>query len=217
VIFGKVAGLSTDGMPMSLFYLSGIVVWNFFSENVTRNATIFVDNRPLFSKVYFPRVVTPLAITLSGFMKLTIQLLLFLGFWCYEFYHNPDLIRPNAWILMTPVICIMTAMLSMGIGMIVSGLTAKYRDLKFLMTFGVQLLLYLTPVIYPVSILSGNFKKIIHLNPLSSIIEVFRFGFLGSGDISLPWLGYSAVVCILFFMLGLVIFNRTEKNVMDTV
>jgi len=215
LIFGRIAGLSTDGLPMVLFYMAGITLWNYFSECLTRTATVFKDNAAIFGKVYFPRLIMPLSIVTSNLVKLAIQFGLFLIIWIY--YLSIGQVKPNLYILLTPLLVVLMGGLSLGFGMIISAMTTKYRDLAFLLTFGVQLLMYATPVIYPLSSISNKYKPLILANPMSSIIETFRYGFLGNGSFDWMMLGYSTVFTILVVMVGTIIFNKVEKSFMDTV
>jgi len=215
VIFGRIAGLSTDGLPMVLFYLAGITLWNYFSECLTRTSTVFKDNAAIFGKVYFPRLVMPLSIIASNLVKLCIQFGLFLLLWGY--YLVDGQIQPNAYLLLSPILIVLMGGLSLGFGMIISAMTTKYRDLAFLLTFGVQLLMYATPVIYPLSSISEEYRPLILANPMSSIIETFRYGFLGSGTFSWLMLGYSTIFAIGIVIVGTVVFNKVEKSFMDTV
>jgi len=217
LIFGRIAKLSTEGMPMLVFYLSGITVWNYFADTLNKTATVFRDNAAMFGKVYFPRLTVPVSIIISSLVRFGIQLALFLGVWIY-YLAKGSAIHPN-WplILLTPVLVVIMGLLSLGLGMIISALTTKYRDLIMLLTFGVQLLMYATPVIYPVSSLPPQYKWIILANPMSAIIETFRYAFLGSGSFSWLNLGYSLVVTIILVMIGTIVFNRVEKSFTDTV
>jgi len=215
-IFGRIAGLSTDGLPMMLFYLAGITLWNYFSECLNRTATVFKDNASVFGKVYFPRLVMPLSIVASNLVKLGIQFALFLVTWIYYLVTDSS-VHPNAAILLFPVLVLMLGGLGLGFGMIISALTTKYRDLAFLLTFGVQLLMYATPVIYPLSSISDKYKWLILMNPMSSIIETFRYGFLGTGTFNWTYLSYSGGFTVVILLLGAIIFNKVEKSFMDTV
>lgn len=216
LIFGRIAGLSTDGLPMMLFYLAGITMWGYFSECLNRTATVFKDNASVFGKVYFPRLVMPLSIVVSNLVKLGIQFVLFLGFWGYYTATGAN-VQPNAALLLFPVLIMLMGGLGLGFGMIISAMTTKYRDLVFLLTFGVQLLMYATPVIYPLSTIGEKYKWLILANPMSSIIETFRYGFLGTGSFHWGYLTYSAGFTLVVLLLGTVIFNRVEKSFMDTV
>ena len=216
LIFGRIAGISTDGTPMLLFYLSGITIWNYFAECLNRTATVFKDNESVFGKVYFPRLVMPLSIVISNLVKFGIQFILFMCLWGFYFYSDAS-IRPNITALLAPFLIIIMGGLGLGFGMIISALTTKYRDLVFLMTFGVQLLMYATPVIYPLSSISEKYKFLITVNPMTAIIETFRHGFLGAGSFSWLSLGYSTLFMLLILSLGTIIFNQVEKTFMDTV
>lgn len=229
IVFGNMAKLSTDQMPSMPFYLAGITLWNYFSECLTRTATVFKDNAAVFGKVYFPRLVMPISIILSNLVKLAIQLLLFLGFWTYHLVSGPPAavpgdplpilaMHPNALIALTPVLVLLMGGMGLGFGMLISAMTTKYRDLIFMLTFGVQLLMYATPVIYPLSsALKHSYKWLVLANPMTPIIETFRYAFLGKGVFSWAYLGYSAAFTIIIMLLGTVVFNKVEKSFMDTV
>lgn len=215
-IFGRMAGLSTDGLPMLLFYLSGVTIWNYFAETLTKTATVFKDNAQMFGKVYFPRLTMPFSIVLSNLVRFLIQMLLFLVVWVWYISQNAA-IHPNYYILLTPLLVLMMGLLALGLGMIISAMTTKYKDLVFLLTFGIQLLMFATPVIYPLSSLPEKYHWIILANPMSSIVETFRYAFLGSGTFKWMYLGYSAIFTLVILVLGTIIFNRVEKNFTDTV
>lgn len=215
-IFGRMAGLSTDGLPMMVFYLAGITIWNYFSETLTKTATVFKDNAQMFGKVYFPRLTMPFSIVVSNMVRFFIQFLLFIIIWAY-YLAKTDSIHPNLYILLTPVLVIIMGLLALGLGMVISALTTKYKDLIFLLTFGVQLLMFATPVIYPLSSLPEKYQWIILANPITPIVETFRYAFLGSGTFSWGYLGYSFGVTIVILMLGAIVFNKVEKNFTDTV
>ncbi len=216
LIFGRVAGLSTDGLPMLLFYLSGITVWNYFSETLNKTATVFKDNAQMFGKVYFPRLTMPVSIVISNLVRFGIQFFLFLFFWVYYLFTTAQ-VHPNGYMLLTPLLIAVMGLLALGLGMIISALTTKYKDLIFLLTFGVQLLMYATPVIYPLSSISEKYRWILMANPMSAIVETFRYAFLGSGFFSWGHLGYSVVFSIVILLLGTVVFNKVEKGFTDTV
>jgi len=215
-IFGRVAGLSTDGLPMMAFYLAGITIWTYFSEAFNKTASVFRDNAQIFGKVYFPRLTMPVSIVISNLVRFLIQFSLFIAVWAY-YLSTTDTLHPNVYLLLTPLLVIMMGLLALGFGMIFSAMTTKYRDLIFLLTFGIQLLMYATPVIYPLSSISEKYKMIILANPMSAIVETFRFGFLGSGSFSWGQLGYSFGFSVLVLLLGTIIFNRVEKSFTDTV
>jgi len=216
LIFGYIAGISTSNMPKTLFYLAGITLWTYFAECLNRTATVLKDNAPIFGKVYFPRLVMPLSIVVSNLVKLAIQFGLFLIVW---FYHivTSDVLHPNAAIALFPILVIIMGGLGLGLGLIITALTKKYRDLIFLITFGVQLLMYATPIIYPLSSIPEKYKWLIMMNPITPIVETFRYAFLGTGDFSLISLLYSGGFMVLILLLGVIIFNRVERSFMDTV
>jgi lipopolysaccharide transport system permease protein len=216
IIFGNIAGISTDGVPQFLFYLSGITLWSYFAESLNKVSTVFKDNANMFGKVYFPRLIMPLSIVVSGLIKLGIQFGIFLIVLTYYFLFKGN-IHPNIWSLAIPLLIFFLALQSLGLGMIISSLTTKYKDLVFLVTFGIQLFMFITPVIYPSSILPANFKFIFELNPLTGIFECFRYGFLGAGAFKPLMLFYSSLSATGIFLLGSLIYNKVEKDFMDTV
>ena len=216
VLFGNIAKLSTDGTPQILFYLSGITVWNYFSESLTKTSTVFTANAGMFGKVYFPRLIMPLSIVASSLMKFAVQFGIFILILLYYVFFTETVV-PNAWVLITPLLILLMAMFALGVGMIFSSLTTKYKDLSFLLSFGVQLFMYITPVVYPVSALPEKYRFLLYFNPLSPIFECFRYAFLGSGSFDLFNLLWSAVFILLILVVGTVIFNKVEKSFMDTV
>lgn len=215
-VFGNLAGISTDGIPAPLFYLAGITSWNYFADCITKTSTVFKDNSNLFGKVYFPRLILPFSIVVSNLIRFLVQFLLFILVLCFYSYSDPSL--HFTWVLILfPVILLMMAMLGLGLGLIITGLTTKYRDLAFLVTFGVQLLMYTTTVIYPLSSAPQQFKFFINLNPMTTVIEIFRLGFLGVGIFSIGSFLYSVFFTLVIFSLGFFIFNRTERSFVDTI
>ena len=216
IIFGQIASLPTDGLPQFLFYMSGTVLWSYFSDCLTKTSNTFVQNSQLFGKVYFPRLAVPVSILISNLITFAMQFIFFLLFVAYFALRGAE-IRPNLWMLAFPLLLLIMAGLGLGLGVLISALTTKYRDLRFLVSFGVSLLMYATPVIYPASAVPERFQLLIRLNPVTSIVETFRYGFLGSGSVS-PWeLVYSAVFMLITVALGAVVFNRVEATFMDTV
>ena len=215
-IFGNLAGLSTDGLPQPLFYMAGITAWNYFSDCLTKTSTVFRDNAQIFGKVYFPRLIMPLSIVVSNLVRFGVQFLLFLFMLMYYYFTDASFHITTA-VLLFPLLVLLMALLGLGLGLIITALTTKYRDLAFLISFGVQLMMYATTVIYPLSASPANYKILIELNPMTGIIEAFRFGFLGKGVLSFNTLGYSTLVTLLSLLLGVVIFNKTEKTFVDTV
>lgn len=216
VLFGNIAKLSTDGTPQILFYLSGITVWNYFSESLTKTSTVFTANAGMFGKVYFPRLIMPLSIVASSLMKFAVQFGIFILILLYYVFFT-ETVATNAWVLITPFLILLMAMFALGVGMIFSSLTTKYKDLSFLLSFGVQLFMYITPVVYPVSALPEKYRFLLYFNPLSPIFECFRYAFLGSGSFDLFNLLWSAVFILVILVAGTVIFNKVEKSFMDTV
>ncbi len=216
VIFGNLAHISTDGIPPVLFYMCGITLWNYFSETLTKTADTFTANANIFGKVYFPRMIVPLSVVLSNLIKFSVQLFLFLSVWIY-FLITKDDIHPNVYMLLVPLLILLMGFLGLAFGIIISSMTTKYRDLKFLVGFGVQLLMYATPIVYPLSIVPEKYKWIILANPVTSIIETFKFSFLGIGDFNIWHLAYSLIFTIILFFIGLVVFHKFEKSFMDTV
>jgi lipopolysaccharide transport system permease protein len=216
LVFGKIAGISTDGLPGPLFYMAGVTLWNYFSDCITKTSTVFRDNAGIFGKVYFPRLITPLSIIISNLLRFSVQLLLFFGFMAW-FAFTGTAIHLNACALLFPVLIILIAAIGLGSGMIISGLTTKYRDLAFLLMFGMQLLMYATTVIYPLSSAPTKYKWLIVANPMTAIIETFRYGFLGRGSFSWNMLGYSTIFALVVLIAGTVIFTKVERNFVDTV
>ena len=216
VIFGRIAQLPTDDVPPMLFYMAGITAWTYFAECLNRTSTTFIQNASIFGKVYFPRLCVPLSVVISNLIKFAIQFSLFLGFLVF-FWLKGSPIHPNISILLTPIFLLMMAALGLGVGIIVSALTTKYRDLQVLVTFGVQLAMYATPLIYPLSIFPNSARWIAILNPMAPIIEAFRYAFLGQGLFSWSYLGISAGITAGILFLGIVLFNHVEKTFMDTV
>jgi lipopolysaccharide transport system permease protein len=217
VVFGGFAQLSSDGMPRLLFYLSALTIWNYFSECFTKTSSVFITNASIFGKVYFPRLIIPISIVVSNLLKFLIQFSLFLGFLIYYLIDGGYPIKPNLAILLLPVLIIIMAGISLGAGMIFSAMTTKYRDLTFLLTFGIQLLMYATPVIYSVQSIPEKYRGWVMMNPLSPVVEAFRYAFLGTGQFSVFSLTYSASFMVVLLMVSVVIFNRVERTFMDTV
>lgn len=215
-IFGNLAGLSTDGLPQPLFYMAGITAWNYFADCLTKTSTVFRDNANIFGKVYFPRLIMPLSIVVSNLVRFGVQMLLFFMMMAYYAYSGGSF-APNAYVLLFPILVLQMALLGLGLGLVITALTTKYRDLAFLISFGVQLMMYATTVIYPLSAAPANYKWLIELNPMTGIIEAFRFGFLGQGELTFSSFGYSVAFTLVALVLGVIIFNKTEKTFVDTV
>lgn len=218
-VFGGIAGISTDGIPQAVFYLSGLVCWNYFSDCLSKCSDTFNANQQIFGKVYFPRLIVPLSITVSNLIKMAIQLVLFLVVYIY-YYVTLDCFQINPTILLFPLLIIMLGCLGLGFGLIISSMTTKYRDLRFLISFGVQLWMYITPVIYPLSVMKNNYPHymwVIVANPLTSILETFKYGFTGVGVFDWWYLLYSFIFTVVILLLGIVVFNRVQKNFMDVI
>jgi len=215
LVFGNIAGISTNGTPKIAFYLSGVVMWNYFSTSLTQTSTVFTVNAPIFGKVYFPRLIMPLSIVVSNLMQFGIQFLLFLIIVIYYTFQGQ--LHPNIFVLLTPVLIVLMAAFALGVGMIFSSMTTKYKDMAMLLTFGVQLFMYATPIVYPLSTINDKYKYLIELNPLTAIIENFRYAFLGSGSLNIEALGYSCVMIGILLAIGTIIFNRIQKGFMDTI
>ena len=216
IVFGRIAGISTDGVPPFLFYMAGTVIWNYFSTVLLSTSETFTQNASIFGKVYFPRIAVPIATLLSKLIAFAIQFTFFL---CIlgVFVMQGAKVTPNAWILATPLLLLMMAMFSLGLGTIVSALTTRYRDLTVLVSFGTQLLMFASPIIYPMSALPEKWQHVAGLNPIAPIVELFRYSYLGVGTVSLLHLLYSLIVIVLVLYFGVVLFNRIERTFMDTV
>jgi lipopolysaccharide transport system permease protein len=214
-VFNNIAGISTDDVPAPLFYLAGTTVWNYFQACFLATSTTFTTNASLFGKVYFPRMVSPISTVISNLLKFFIQLGLFLCLWGYYFLKGQ--VEGNSTVLLFPIYVALIAGISLGLGIIISSLTTKYRDLTYFISFGVTLLMYITPVIYPLSSIPAQFKFYIEYNPIAPIIEAFRFGFTNHGQFNVGDLVYSASCMVVLLFVGIILFNKTEKTFMDTV
>jgi lipopolysaccharide transport system permease protein len=217
VIFGNIASLPTDGLPQFLFYMSGTVVWSYFASCLTKTSETFVQNANLFGKVYFPRLAVPVSILISNLITFLIQFAMFLVFMLFFILRGTNIQLNWLWIALSPILILMMAGLGLGFGIIISSLTTKYRDLRFLVTFGVSLLMYATPVIYPASSIPERFQWAIQANPMTPVIEAFRFAFLGAGTVDVNHLLYSFGFMLVVVIIGSIIFNRVEQTFMDTV
>jgi lipopolysaccharide transport system permease protein len=216
VIFSNIANIPTDGIPPFLFYMAGIVPWTYFANCLTQTSSTFITNVGIFGKVYFPRIVVPISVVITNLLTFSIQFGLFLVFLFY-FYFKGAIIQPNIWILLVPLLLIQMAALGLGMGILISSLTTKYRDLALALGFGVQLWMYATPIVYPLSQIPVKWQWLFALNPMTAIIETFRYAFLGSGAIQ-PWiLGVSLCMTLLILAGGIILFSRVEKTVMDTI
>ena len=219
VVFGGIANISTDGIPQPLFYLGGICMWQYFSDCLNKTSSTFTDNAGIFGKVYFPRLVVPLANVLSNLLRFGIQLVLFLIVYAiYQIWIIPGGIHTNGYALLLPLLVLMLAGLALGFGILFSSLTTKYRDLQLLLTYFVSLWMYATPIIYPLSTITHpKLHFLMSLNPLTGIVEAFKYGFLGAGEFSWGLLAYSFCFMVVLLAIGIVIFNHVQKTFMDTV
>ena len=217
IVFGGIAGIPTDGVPQPLFYLAGICIWQYFADCLNKTSATFIANQSVFGKVYFPRLVAPLSTVTAGLVKLGVQFMLFVIVYSYYILTGVPMCL-NFYALLLPVLIIMIAGLALGFGIIVSSLTTKYRDLTILFTFVVQLWMYGTPVIYPLSTITNETLKFaMMLNPITAVVETFKYGFLGVGEFSWGLLGYSFAFMLVVLTIGIVIFNKVQRSFMDTV
>ena len=217
IVFGGIAGISTDGLPQALFYLAGILCWQYFADCLNKTSSTFTTNQNIFGKVYFPRLIVPLATVSSNLVRLFIQLFLFLVVYVYYLVVGVD-VAPNWYVLLFPILVLMLAGLALGFGIIISSMTTKYRDLTILFTFVVQLWMYATPIIYPLSTITNTtVRTVMLLNPITSIVETFKYGALGIGSFSWGALGYSFGFMVVLLGIGIVVFNKVQRSFMDTV
>jgi lipopolysaccharide transport system permease protein len=216
-LFSEVAHLSTDGLPGPLFYLGGTTIWNYFQACFNGASTTFSANAGIFGKVYFPRLITPISLIISNLLKLAFQFLTYIGFLIYYHYQTSTLIFHFEMLYILPFVIITLAIIALGSGILVSSLTSKYRDLTPVVGLGMTVFMYATPIMYPVSAIPGVYRPYLHLNPISPLIEVFRYIFTGTGTFTLTGLIYSFLFGLIILILGVFIFNRTEKTFMDTV
>jgi lipopolysaccharide transport system permease protein len=216
VIFGNVAKLSTDGLPPFLFYMAGNTMWTYFSMCLTNTANTFTANSGIFGKVYFPRLAIPISVVISSLLSFILRFAMFLAFLLYFYLRGSD-IHLDVWAFALPLLVLIMSGLGLGFGIIVSSLTTKYRDLQNLVSFGVQLLMYATPIIYPLSTVPDNWKWLLLVNPLTPVVEIFRLGFLGVSSINPLFILYSILFTIAILLFGILIFNRVENTFMDTV
>jgi lipopolysaccharide transport system permease protein len=216
VIFGQIASLPTDGLPRFLFYMSGTVIWNFFSSCLIGTSGTFIANANIFGKVYFPRLAVPVSVVISKLLSFSIQFAMFLLFLGY-FWLAGSNVHPNLWIFLLPIFLLLMAGLGLGLGIIISSLTTRYRDLQYLVVFGIQLWMYATPVIYPISSVPDQLRIFILINPMTPIIETFRYAFLGGGSLNGLYLLYSLGFMLAVLFIGMLMFNRVENTFMDTI
>ena len=216
VVFGGIAGIPTDGLPQPMFYLAGIVCWQYFADCLNKTSSTFTANAGIFGKVYFPRLIVPLSTVTSNLVRMGIQFLLFIAVYLYFIFSGVQ-VAPNIYVLLMPVLILMLAGLALGFGIIISSMTTKYRDLTILFTFVVQLWMYATPVIYPLSTMSPERQWIMALNPVTSIVEAFKYGTMGVGTFNWGMLGYSFGFMVALLLVGIVVFNKVQRSFMDTV
>ncbi len=217
VVFGKIAQISTDGVPQFLYYMAGNTAWAYFSTCLTSTASTFTGNAGLFGKVYFPRLITPLSTVIYAMLSFFLQLILMICLMVYFAVSSPGCIHPNGWITLLPLMVVQMAMLGMGTGIIISALTTKYRDLSILVGFGVQLWMYATPIVYPLSAVPSNLRGLILLNPMMPVVNNFKYAFLGCGEPEIFSWAISWGMTLLLLFVGIIIFSRVEKTFLDTV
>ena len=216
LIFGKIAKLTTDGTPPFLFYMSGTILWSYFSFCLRETSNIFVKNAGIFGKVYFPRIIVPISSIIIGFVQFGIQFTLFLGLYIYFFTSGID-IKPNYLVLTLPLIVLQMAILGLGFGSLISSLTAKYRDLTFAMTFFIQIWMYLTPIVYPLSQVPEKYRLLYMINPMTAIVELFRAAFFNINTIDPKLIMVSVSITMIYLVFGIILFKRTERSFIDTV
>lgn len=216
VVFGNIAGLAPSGVPTFAFYMCGSIAWGYFSSCLTATSHTFTANSAILGKVYFPRLVMPVSTVLSQLISFAEQFCFFLIFLFYYLITGAN-VHPNLWVLLTPVILLHLALLSLGVGIIISALTTKYRDLAMVVGFGVQLWMYATPVAYDISVIPDKFLSLYMLNPVTPIITMFRYAYLGVGEPCMPFYAISFAVTLAVLFIGILMFNRVEKTFMDTV
>lgn len=217
IIFSRVAGIPTDGIPEPLFYLSGVCLWNYFSQCLTKVSGTFAGNAGLFGKVYFPRLITPLSAVVSQLFRFSIQMMLFVVIYVVYAFFGVG-VRPNIYILLFPLLVLLLGGIALGLGLIVTSLTTKYRDLNNLMGVAVSLWMYATPVVYPISVIEDErLRTLMTMNPLTPIVESFKYGALGSGQFSWGWLAYSFGVMVVLLLVGIILYNHKQKAFIDTI
>jgi len=220
IVFGKIASIPSDGIPYFLFVLAGNTLWSYFSTSFSSVADTFKSNQGIFGKVYFPRAIMPIAVTTSNLFKFGIQFSMFLAVMFYTMYQGAN-VHPNSYVLFTPLIILVMAMISMGFGMVITSITTKYRDFTFLLSFGISLYMYITPVVYPTSLFlekaGAEYSWLIYANPLTGLFDLFKYAYLGEGVLNWMAIGWSGIFAVLIYLFGLMVFNKTEKSFMDTI
>jgi lipopolysaccharide transport system permease protein len=216
IVFGRIAKISTDGLPQFIFYMAGNVIWAYFAGVLIATSRTFISGASIFGQVYFPRLATPVSVLISKLIAFSIQFVFFICLVIYFMMRDAS-VHPNIWILLTPVLILMMGIIGLGGGVIVSALTTRYRDLQVLVGFGVSLLMYATPIVYPLSMVPEKYKIFLMANPISAVVETFRYAFLGSGSFNLYHLLYSFIFSIAIFIIGVIMFNKVERTFMDTI
>jgi len=216
VVFGKIANMPTNGLPPFLFYMSGVVAWSYFANCLDKTSNTFIANAGIFGKVYFPRLVVPISIVITNGSTFLIQFIMLIGFIVY-FYMAGANIHPNWWIFFTPLLLLQMALLGLGVGLLIASLTTKYRDLGFVVGFGVQLWMYATPIVYPISQVPEKWQWLFAMNPMAPVIETFRHAFLGGGAVKMIHMAISIIMTLIILTSGLLLFSKVEKSFMDTV
>lgn len=216
IVFGNIANLPPKGLPAFAFYLSGLVLWNFFADTFIKNSDALFNNQNLFGKVYFPRLIVPLGIVCSAFVKFLVQFVVFILVCSFHYFFTQK-ITPTVYLFLFPALLLMMGLLGSGLGLIFTSLTTKYRDLKFFLQFGVQLLMWLAPIAYPLERVSGWHLWLMKINPITHIVEAFKLGWLGMGYFNWAWFSYSFILCCFMFVLGILAFNKTEKDFIDRI
>lgn len=218
IIFGRLGGLSTDGIPHFIFYMSGTVVWGYFQGVLNHGAGSLIGNMSLLSKVYFPRLIIPFSGVVTCFVHLLLNFIMFLGFYGYYLFFTDSVLTPNGWLLLLPVFVVQCALIGVGFGLWVSSLTIKYRDLRFALPFLTQLWMYATPIVYPASlVVTPHWKWLYWMNPMTAVIEFSRYGFTGKGTLFLPGLAMSWTVTVIVLVSGLLLFNKIQRSFVDTI
>lgn len=216
IVFGRIARIPTDRIPPFMFYLSGNVMWSYFSTIVTKTSNTFIANAGVFGKIYFPRLASPVSVTISSLVAFGVQFLVFVGFLLY-FLLTGSPVHPNGWIAATPVVVLLMGTIGLGSGILISSMTTRYRDLVNLVSFGVNLLMYATPIVYPLSTVPEAYRPFVLANPMTPLIESFRYAFLGAGTVTTGHLAYSVGFALVLLAASVVVFNRVERTFMDTV
>ena len=217
IVFSYIARISTNGIPPHLFYLSGLIPWAYFSSSLVKTSNTFLENSAIFGKVYFPRIIVPISVVIINLIQFTIQFIIFIVFYIYQLNIENSIITPSIWILYIPICLLQLMILSMGFGILVSSFTTKYRDLLFLIQFGVQLWMYISPIVYPASLIPEKYLNYYMINPIAPIIEMFRIAFFNIGVFNFNYIIISWLLTFLVFIIGILSFHKVEKSFMDTI